>query len=442
MIRALTASRKHAFAGLLLVCLALVTLSGLDFPALASSDTLAVPVAAFSGTPTIGVAPLQVQFTDESTGDPTSWSWYFGDEDLSGLWTQMTANAEWTPRSVHTSVALPDGSIVLMGGDDGSFSNEVWRSIDKGATWVQMTAAAEWAARSSHTSVALPDGSIVLMGGIDSAYYCLNDVWRSTDKGGTWTQMTAAAEWTARKSYSSVALSDGSIVLMGGINGADKNDVWRSTDQGATWTQMAASAEWTPRHYHTSVVLPDDSVVLMGGYFGTSPDPSAYKNDVWRSTDRGATWTQMTASAGWSERFGHTSVALLDGSVVLMGGSSGPSNNDVWRSTDQGATWTQVTAGAEWTPRTWATSVALPDGSIVLMGGFDSSLVHKNDVWRLQPAGSTVQNPSHTYTKPGTYQVALWVCNADGCSSERKVGYITVTGANYVYLPLVLRNTP
>ncbi|HYQ95812.1 MAG TPA: PKD domain-containing protein [Candidatus Eisenbacteria bacterium] len=37
------------------------------------------PVADFSGTPTVGVAPLLVQFTDHSTGGATSWSWDFGD---------------------------------------------------------------------------------------------------------------------------------------------------------------------------------------------------------------------------------------------------------------------------------------------------------------------------------------------------------------------------
>ena len=35
--------------------------------------------AAFSGTPTSGAAPLAVNFTDASTGSPTSWSWTFGD---------------------------------------------------------------------------------------------------------------------------------------------------------------------------------------------------------------------------------------------------------------------------------------------------------------------------------------------------------------------------
>jgi len=37
------------------------------------------PVAAFSGTPTSGYAPLAVNFTDASTNSPTSWAWTFGD---------------------------------------------------------------------------------------------------------------------------------------------------------------------------------------------------------------------------------------------------------------------------------------------------------------------------------------------------------------------------
>jgi PKD repeat protein len=37
------------------------------------------PVASFNGSPTNGIAPLTVNFTDTSTGQPASWEWTFGD---------------------------------------------------------------------------------------------------------------------------------------------------------------------------------------------------------------------------------------------------------------------------------------------------------------------------------------------------------------------------
>ena len=71
----------------------------------------------------------------------------------------------------------------------------------------------------------------------------------------------------------------------------------------------------------------------------------------------------------------------------------------------------------------------MPDGSIVLMGGSDGTNC-KSDVWRFMPAGSSEQNPLHTYTKPGIYNIALQVFNSGGYDSIRKIGYITVTGSS------------
>jgi len=418
------------------------------------TSTVAAPVAGFTGTPTSGTAPLPVAFNDTSANIPTGWAWFFGDEPYTQAWTRVNANAGWSFRIGHSSVAMPDGRIVVMGGFNNvtGLTNDVWQSTDIGATWTRVNGSAGWAPRYDQSGVVLSDGSILVMGGFVGTSQgasrgtsrgssllppissvsrgfadgssISNDVWRSTDNGVTWTMMTASAGWSARSYQSSVVMRDGSIVLMGGADTTGlKNDVWRSTNNGATWTQVNANAVWSARSYPSSVVMPDGSIVLAGG-----EDLTGVKNDVWRSTDNGATWTQVNASAGWAPRYGHSSVAMPDGSIVLMGGFDGlvTDMNDVWRSTDNGATWTQVNAGAGWAPRYGHSSVAMPDGSIVLAGGGNGSLLN-NDVWRIVPAGASAQNPSHRYSTPGTYSVALQAYNFNGYNSTRKSGYIHVS---------------
>ncbi len=56
-----------------------ITTDGMAFDDISVVSLEVPPVADFSGTPTSGVAPLTVNFTDLSTGEPTSWSWNFGD---------------------------------------------------------------------------------------------------------------------------------------------------------------------------------------------------------------------------------------------------------------------------------------------------------------------------------------------------------------------------
>ena len=49
------------------------------------SSSPVAPVASFISFPTTGVVPLTVQFTDTSTGSPTSWNWSFGDGNFSTI---------------------------------------------------------------------------------------------------------------------------------------------------------------------------------------------------------------------------------------------------------------------------------------------------------------------------------------------------------------------
>ena len=72
---------------------------------------LEAPVAAFSGAPTTGTAPLSVSFSDASTGtSPFTYAWTFGDS-----WTSTEQN----PTHVYTD-AVTYTVLLTVTGPGGS----------------------------------------------------------------------------------------------------------------------------------------------------------------------------------------------------------------------------------------------------------------------------------------------------------------------------------
>ncbi len=66
------------------------------------------PVASFSGSPTSGVVPLAVTFTDTSTGSVTNWSWSFGDGGTANLATNI-ALYTYNTAGVYTVTEIVSG---------------------------------------------------------------------------------------------------------------------------------------------------------------------------------------------------------------------------------------------------------------------------------------------------------------------------------------------
>lgn len=290
-------------------------------------------------------------------------------------WAPVTTAAPWSARAGLQAVEQ-EGDFFVMGGRTplaipgapgaSTLWNDVWRSPDRGATWTKV-GDAQWPARAYFQAVTLGRRTYV-MGGQNfkfgaacppGAPFCsdfFDDVWSSRDLS-TWVQETPKAGWVGRAGLSAVS-HRGALFVLGGSANDDAaivggppqrkyfNDVWRSTDRGKTWKQLTSAAEWAPRA-GASVVARGGWIYLFGGEEGfTCNDPSKpcppYFNDVWRSRN-GVTWQQVTAAAGWSARPGHQ-CELLTGQFVCFGGFGLPpagNPTDMWVSRD-GARWTQL----------------------------------------------------------------------------------------------------
>jgi hypothetical protein len=143
--------------------------------------------------------------------------------------------------------------------------------------------------------------------------------------------------------------------------------------------EVTASAAFSPRSGHTSVVF-NDKMWIIGGE-SQNLSGRICNNDVWYSSD-GVIWIQATGSAAFSPRSEHTSV-VFDNKMWVIGGCNANDQqfmkNDVWYSTD-GFTWIQATASAAFSERRDYTSVVFNDKMWVI-GGVSQSEIYKNDVW-------------------------------------------------------------
>jgi len=85
-------------------------------------------VVDFAGTPTSGSAPLTVAFTDQSNGNPTAWSWTFGDGATS---TQQNPTHQYATDGTYT-VSLT----VTKGGGTSSLTKANYISVTVGVCHV------------------------------------------------------------------------------------------------------------------------------------------------------------------------------------------------------------------------------------------------------------------------------------------------------------------
>ena len=54
-------------------------------------------------------------------------------------------------------MVLSDGSVLVMGGHCGSLENDVWKTVNGGASWILVTSSAGWTGKKIiHLSNSLP----------------------------------------------------------------------------------------------------------------------------------------------------------------------------------------------------------------------------------------------------------------------------------------------
>lgn len=136
--------------------------------------------------------------------------------------------------------------------------------------------------------------------------------------------------------------ANNAVLFAGGYAG-----LWKSIDGGASWTSVAAFDGATVTAIERDPRNADTIYLGTGGpcHFGRLADRRPGSEGLYKSTDRGATWTLLPLTeSGFAAPSVYTLAASPTNSNVILAGTEG-TDGGIMRSADGGSTWSRRVAG-------------------------------------------------------------------------------------------------
>ncbi|MFE2875264.1 RICIN domain-containing protein [Streptomyces roseus] len=282
----------------------------------------------------------------------------------------------------------------------GTRKNGLWRSTDHGATWSQVSSlhvkdGASSGAGISFVTYGPAGGKTVYVGVADGS----TSLYRSTDGGGTW--QAVPGQPTGQMPQHGVISGDGSLYLTYtnalGPNGVTAGSVWKHTPADGAWKNVSPS-QGGYGFSGLSVDPRKPSTVMV-----TTLDRWWPEDEIYRTTDGGTTWKAL---AGKSVRdasaapyvgtgTGHWMTALaidpFDSGHVLYGTGSGILRSKDANASDSGAT-SHWSVGARGLEETAVLDAIAPPGGAQVITAMGDLGGFRHDSLTEVPAGR-LKNP-------------------------------------------------
>jgi N-acetylneuraminic acid mutarotase len=261
-----------------------------------------------------GAGVLQAKIDEQRMDQPLVETDVF--DPASGSWSY--AGEISTPRDHLAASLLTDGSVLIVGGNDGSGTDtSVLASAEvfDPATGQWSTAGSMSQPRQGHSVVSLKNGAALVAGG-DVGEDPFQSVEIYDPSSGTWSKADDMSD--ARERFAAIVLQDGKVLVVGGGGTSGHLASAELYDSGSsTWSSTAEMS--TPRLKPTAVTLQDGRILIVGGlgsgqFLSTA---EVYDPDAGTWSDAGS----METGRGF-----HAATVIDDGRVVVTGGFgfSGP----------------------------------------------------------------------------------------------------------------------
>jgi Kelch motif len=225
-------------------------------------------------------------------------------------------------RSVHRAVLLGDGRVLILGGlAEGLDAGSPAELFDPSGGMFRVTGSMS-IPREGFSATLLTDGRVLVAGGY--ADYPLIAATAEIYDPATGTFAATGAMTSPRAEHTATLLTDGRVLIVGGYVHVDEEDErWEVTDRAelydpATGTFSEAAPMRTAAAARASVRLTDGRVLLAGGVVPRGPDFSVNAAELYVPS----TGTFSEVAPMVQPRSGSFLVRLVDGDVLVVGGDS------------------------------------------------------------------------------------------------------------------------
>ena len=285
--------------------------------------------------------------------------WLPLNDDLGRTNTQLTGVL-----SLALDPADPD-RVYLLGGQYTRSAQPVaavQSSTDRGATWhrtpltFNLGGNEDGRSTGERLQVDPGDGAILLLGS------SRDGLWRSADHAQTWTKVAGFPN--ASSSFTLVLFDPRSSggrgqpakTIYAGLNDATGPALFRSTDAGATWAAVPGQPPGLIPHH---AALDANGVLFLT--YGNGPGPNGVaRGAVWKLNSASGIWTDVTPQPAGSGGFGGLALdPSHPGTLIVTTLDRWSPHDEIYRSTDGGATWAALYGQAAWdnSPAPWSRSM-------------------------------------------------------------------------------------
>src|SRR5207253_189440 len=168
-----------------------------------------------------------------------------------------------TARYFHTATLLPNGKVLVAGGDGDGPSQESAELYDPASgTWT--ASGSLGAARDAPAATLLPNGKVVVAGvfnGIFDTGFNLASAELYDPASGTWTATGSLG--AARSDHTATLLPNGKVLAAGGFGAGYLSSAELYDPASGTWS--ATGSFTTGRNEHRATLLPNGKVLVAGG---------------------------------------------------------------------------------------------------------------------------------------------------------------------------------